>query len=197
MESGTDLLVGITVEIGVSVIVLGVIYRVLGSPLGIFKLTKVQPFQRGVLMKGETVERVLEPGAHWIWSRKTIFLCDTRPKPFQFNSQDVQAAGDTWIRVSMRGATQVVDPARYVTASSDSLATFYTELRRLVTVAALQQSAYGRAEDTARLAARVRELLEREAEGLGLALSSLDVWEVRPLYAQRTEEDEAPILPVQ
>jgi regulator of protease activity HflC (stomatin/prohibitin superfamily) len=160
-------------------------------------LNKIQPFQRGVLMKGETVDRVLEPGAHWIWSRKTIFLCDTRPRPFQFNSQEVQAAPDAWIRVSMRGATQVVDPARFVVASSDSLATFYTELRRLVTLAAQQQTSYGRAEDTAKLAARVRELLEREGEGLGLSLSSLDVWEVQPLYAQRTKEDEAPILPVQ
>jgi hypothetical protein len=197
MESGTDLLIGITVEIGLAAIVLGVIYRVLGSPLGLFKLNKIQPFQRGVLMKGEIVDRVLEPGAHWIWSRKTIFLCDTRPKPFQLNSQDVQAAPDAWIRVSMRGATQVVDPARYVTASTDSLSTLYTELRRLLTEAAQGQNSFGRTEDKARLASQVRTLLEREAAGLGMAVASLDVWEVTPLYPQRAEEQEIPTLPVQ
>ncbi len=186
MASGTDILVGVAVETSLAVIVLGVVYRVLGSPLGLFKLNKIQPFQRGVLMKGEIVDRVLEPGSHWIWSKKTIFLCDTRPKPFQLNSQDVQAAPDEWIRVSMRGATRIVDPARFVTSSSDSLAMLYTELRRLLTEAAQGQTSHWRAEDNARLATRMRELLEREAEGLGLTVSSLDVWEVLPLYPRRT-----------
>jgi SPFH domain / Band 7 family len=197
MASGTDVLIGVAVEISLAAIVLGVIYRVLGSPLGLFKLNKIQPFQRGVLMKGEVVDRVLEPGTHWIWSKKTIFLCDTRPKPFQLNSQDVQAARDTWIRVSMRGATQVVDPARYVTASADSLTAFYTELRRVLTEAAQAQTSHWKAEDSVRLGARMRELLEREAEALGLTVSSLDVWEVVPLYAQRPDEREMPSLPVQ
>ena len=90
MTSGTDVLVGTAVEICVVAIVTGVIYRVMGSPLGLFKLNKIQPFHRGVLMKGEVVDRVLEPGAHWIWSRRTVFLCDARPIPFQLNSQDVR-----------------------------------------------------------------------------------------------------------
>lgn len=197
MNSPEEIVIGIAVDGSLALIVLGVIYRIWGGTLGFPKPNKIQPFQRGVLMKGEVVHRVLEPGTHWVSPKRTIFLCDTRPKPFQFNSQDVQAAGDAWIRVSMRGATQVVDPARYVTASSDSLATFYTELRRLVTVAAQAQGSYGRAEDTARLAGRARELLEREAEGLGLTVASLDVWEVRPLYPQRAEEHEEPVLPVQ
>ena len=197
MAGGTDQLIGVTVETVLVAIVLGVIYRLWGGVLGLPKLNKIQPFQRGVLMKGEVVDRILESGTHWISPKRTIFLCDTRPKPFQLNSQDIQAASDTWIRVSMRGATQIVDPARYVMASSDSLATLYTELRRLLTEAAQEQIFRGRAEDSVRLAVRMRELLEREAEGLGLTVASLDVWEVLPLYPRRVEDRETPVLPVQ
>jgi regulator of protease activity HflC (stomatin/prohibitin superfamily) len=197
MNSAEDILIGTAVDGSLAVIVLGVIFRIWGGTLGIPKPNKIQPFQRGVLMKGEVVDRVLEPGTHWVSPKRTVFLCDTRPKPFQFNSQDVQAAGHIWIRVSMRGATQVVDAARYVTASSDSLATFYTELRRVLTEAAQAQSAFGRAEDKAKLAAQAHSLLEREAEALGMTVSSLDVWEVMPLYSHRADEDEVPILPVQ
>jgi regulator of protease activity HflC (stomatin/prohibitin superfamily) len=197
MAGGTDLLIGVTVEAVLAAIALGVVYRLWGGALGLPKLNKIQPFQRGVLMKGEVVDRVLEPGTHWISPKKTIFLCDTRPKPFQLNSQDIQAASDTWIRVSMRGATRIVDPARYVTASSDSLATLYTELRRLLTEAAQEQIFGGRVDDSMRLATRMRELLEREAEGLGLTVASLDIWEVLQLYPRRVEERETPSLPVQ
>jgi regulator of protease activity HflC (stomatin/prohibitin superfamily) len=195
MASGTDLLVGVAVETCLGAIVLGVIYRVMGSPLGLFKLNKIQPFQRGVLMKGEVVDRVLEPGTHWIWSKRTIFLCDTRPKPFQLNSQDVQVSADAWVRVSMSGATKIVDPAKYVTASSDSLSTLYTSLRRLLTEAAKAQPFRWGTDDSSMLAARMQELLQREAEKLGLTVTSLDMWEILPLYPQRTREDQE--LPVQ
>jgi regulator of protease activity HflC (stomatin/prohibitin superfamily) len=195
MSSGTDLLVGVTVETAFAAIFLGLIYRFWGSALGLPKPNKIQPFQRGVLMKGETVDRVLEPGTHWVSPKRTIFLCDTRPKPFQLNSQDVQVSSDAWVRVSMSGATRIVDPARYVTASADSLATFYTSLRRLLTEAAQAQTFHWRSEDGDMLAERMQKLLEREAEGLGLTVTSLDVWEVLPLYPQRARE--TPELPVQ
>ncbi len=195
MASGPEIMAGVAVEISLAVFILGVIYRLLGRPLGYFKMNKIQPFQRGVLMSGEIVERVLEPGTHWIWSKKSILLCDTRPKPFQLNSQEVQVSSDAWVRVSMNGATKIVDAAIYVTASTDALATFYTSLRRLLTEAAKAQTFHWRSEDGDRLAERLQKLLEQEAENLGLAVTSLDVWEVLPLYPQRTRE--TPELPVQ
>jgi regulator of protease activity HflC (stomatin/prohibitin superfamily) len=195
MTSGTDMLVGAAVEISVGAILVGVIYRVMGSPLGIFKLTKIQPFQRGVLMKGEAVDRVLEPGSHWIWSRRTVFLFDTRPKPFQLNSQDIQVSADTWVRVSLNGATKILDPARFVTASSDSLSTLYTSLRRLLTEAAKAQPLRWGADDGSMLAARIRQLLQHEAETLGLTVTALDVWEIVPLYPKQAHDDQE--LPVQ
>jgi hypothetical protein len=197
MASVTDVLMGAAVEISLAAIVLGVVYRVLGSPLGVFKLNKIQPFQRGVLMKGEVVDRVLEPGTHWIWSRRTIFLCDTRPKAFQLNLQDVRCADGLWIRVSLRGVTRVVDAVRYVTASADSLSTLYVELRRLINEAVQMQATPLRLEDTAALTASLRELLDNEASRLGMTVVSLDVWELIPLYSQQTEEDEIQQLPVQ
>lgn len=196
MTSGTDLLVGVTVETAFAAIVLGVVYRLWGGTLGLPKLNKIQPFQRGVLVKGEIVDRVLEPGTHWISPKRTIFLCDTRPKPFQLNSQDVQVSSDAWIRVSMNGATRIVDPARYVTASTDSLTTFYTSLRRLLTEAAKAQSFHWQADGGTMLAARMQELLEHEAEGLGLTVTSLNIWEILPLY-RGTGDIETEELPVQ
>jgi len=41
----------------------------------------------------------------------------------------------------------------------------------------------------------MRELLEREAETLGLTVTALDVWEILPLYPQRARDDQD--LPVQ
>jgi regulator of protease activity HflC (stomatin/prohibitin superfamily) len=197
MADITDLIIGGLVETALALCVGGLVYRLFGNALGLPKPNKVFPFQRGVLMKGEKVDRILEPGRHWVSPKRTILLCDVRPKPFQLNSQDVQCADGRWVRVSMRGETRIVNAARYVTESSDSLSSLYVELRRLLSKAARMQSSHIRAEDAERLTANLRELLDQEATRFGIAIISLDVWELFPLYSQGTDQDEVQELPVQ
>jgi hypothetical protein len=97
----------------------------------------------------------------------------------------------------MRGSTQIADPARFVTASADSLTAFYTELRRILTEAARENTSFLGEEGNEKFKSKLRELLEKEAEGFGLIVASLDVWEVFPLYQQQTEEGDLPSLPLQ
>jgi regulator of protease activity HflC (stomatin/prohibitin superfamily) len=197
MADVAEILIGAVIETAVAVFIGGIIYRSLGNTLGLPSPNKVLPFQRGVLMKGEEVERILGPGRHWISPKRTFFLCDVRPKPFQLNSQDIQCADGRWVRVSMRGETRIVDAARYVTASSDSLTSLYVELRRLLSKAARLQSSHIRAGDAETLTATLRKLLDQEAVRFGIAIVTLDIWELFPLYSQSTDQDEFQELPVQ
>jgi SPFH domain / Band 7 family len=197
MADAGDAVIGALVEMAFALIMGGVIYRFICVPLGLPKQHKVLPFQRGVLMKGEKVDRILEPGTHWISPKRTFFLCDVRPKAFQLNSQDVRFADGRWVRVSLRGETRIVDAAPYVTSSSDSLSMLYVELRRLLSEAAGMQLLHHGAGDGSILTAKLRELLGQEAARLGMAVVSLDVWEMIPLYPLKTEEEDIQQLPLQ
>jgi hypothetical protein len=56
-------------------------------------------------------------------------LCDMRPKPFQVLSQELLTVDGMGLRMSLGGEQRIIDPALFVTESSDAFGAFYLEIR--------------------------------------------------------------------
>jgi hypothetical protein len=176
MADLTDIVIGTSAEVFMAVVAAGAIYRIWGRALGLPQRNKVLPFQRGVLMKGEEPDRVLEAGSYWVSPKRTIFLCDMRPKPFHASGLEALSADGRWMRISLKGETTVSDPARYVTVS-EPRATFYGDVRQAVHEAVGKERSGFLVGDRTALAASLELAFASYAEPLGLKVSKLEVWE--------------------
>jgi regulator of protease activity HflC (stomatin/prohibitin superfamily) len=181
MSSPAEIAAGAAVEVVLIGVAAGVLYRVWGKFLPTPKRHTVPPFYTAVLMRGRTVERVLEPGAYWISSKRTLVLCDMRSKPFQVPAQELVTADGMGVRISLGGEYRVANPQAFITESSDAFSALYLELRHSlhVAVAELKSEAILRGE--ANLADRLRELVVPRATQLGTELTQIQVWEAVPI----------------
>lgn len=178
MASPEDIVVGVTVEVFLAAMALGLIYRVWGGVFPVPKKHKVLPFQRGVVLNGEEVERVVGPGSLWITPKRTLIACDMRPKPFQLAGLELVAADGVVMRISLGVEYQIVDPSSFVTRSSDPYAAFYVELRQAIHVAAREKNSRSLMNEQNLFIARIKELVASRSTQLGIALTQLDIWEV-------------------
>ena len=178
MPSFEDIVIGTTVEVFLFSVAAGIVYRVWGGVLPFPKKHKVLPFQRGVVLNGEEVERVVGPGSCWITPKRTLIVCDTRPKPFQLAGLELVAADGVAIRLSLGVEYQIVDPGSFVTRSSDPYAAFYVELRQAIHIAAREKSGRNLMNEQDMFVARIKTLVASRSAELGVALTQFDIWEM-------------------
>jgi regulator of protease activity HflC (stomatin/prohibitin superfamily) len=181
MTTVPELIAGTAVEICLAAIALGLIYRVWGRVFSVAKRLPVLGFQRGVVLRGGVVEKVLKPGTYWIMPSQTLLLCDMRTKPFQVASQEVLTADKMGVRVSLGGEYKIGDPALFVSESSDPFGAFYLEMRQALMTAVAELSSESVFSSQAGIVARLRELLLPRATQLGIEPTELSIWEVVPL----------------
>ncbi len=185
MSTPLEIAAGVTVELVVAAVAIGVLYRVWGGLFAVPKKVKVLSFQRGVVLKGEEVEKVVGPGSYWITPKRTLVLCDMRPKPFQLAGLELLSADGMGMRISFGVEYQITDAAAFVTQSSDAYAAFYIDLRQAIHVAVREQSSKSLMKDAEPLTSRIREKVLARSSHLGVGLSKLDVWETMTLGIQR------------
>jgi regulator of protease activity HflC (stomatin/prohibitin superfamily) len=185
MATPLEIAAGATVELVLAAVAIGVLYRVWGSLFAVPKRFKVLTFQRGVILKGEEVEKVVGPGSYWITPKRTLVLCDMRPKPFQLAGLELVSADGMGMRLSFGVEYQITDAASFLTRSSDTYAAFYIDLRQAIRIAVREQSSRNLMNETETLTARIREMIADRSEHLGVGLFKLDVWEMVMLGMQR------------
>jgi regulator of protease activity HflC (stomatin/prohibitin superfamily) len=176
-DSIPEIVAGVAVEVVVFGIVAGVIYRFLSGRFLIPKREIVLPNQRGVVVQGENILRVAEPGSCWIRPKQRIVLCDMRPRPLQMAGLEIICSNAGIVRLSLSGRYQIADAAAYYTGSSNAGDAIFVELRRAIAWAARQQSSSAIVAAPEAFAQRIREAAAPAASKLGLEISELDIWD--------------------
>jgi regulator of protease activity HflC (stomatin/prohibitin superfamily) len=176
-----DLVAGLLVELFVLFLALWILYRVWSNFLPVPQRQRVSALQQGVLLLNNQVEKVLAPGTYWVTPRRTLIVCDMRPRPFQVSDQQVQAADDMHLRISLSGEFQISDPGRFVSQNSNSFDAFYLELRQALRSAARELDGQSILSEQSALLARVKELVLPRGDQLGVELNQLDVLQTTPL----------------
>ncbi len=92
LDSIPEIVAGVAVEVVVFGIAVGVIYRFFSGRFLIPKREIILPNQRGVVVQGENILRVAEPGSCWIRPKQRIVLCDMRPDLFKWLALKSSAA---------------------------------------------------------------------------------------------------------
>lgn len=181
MQKFGEIVAGTAVEIFLIALALGILYRVWGRVFAVPQRLTVLGFQRGVVLLGDSIERVLEPGRYWITPKRTMVACDMRPKPFQVPAQALLTANKMGVRVSLSGEYRIADPGLFVTQSSDPFGAVFLELRQALLTAVAETQSDAVLEGQPGLIARVRELAMPRATQLGVELTQLNVWEAAPI----------------
>ena len=174
-------------------VAVGLLYRLWGVFFPTPGRKTVLAFQQGVVLLGNKVERIVGPGSHWITPKRTLVVCDVRPVPFQVANQQVLAADDMHLRISLGGEYIVTDPAKFVSQNSNSFDALYLELRQALRNAAKELEGHSIMSDQSSFLARVKELTVPRADQLGIELTGVDVWEATPLgWFRETTSNEEP-----
>lgn len=181
MEKFGQLAAGTAVELFLLALALGILYRVWGKVFAVPQRLTVLGFQRGVVLLGSQLERVVEPGRYWITPKRTLVVCDMRPKPFQVPAQALLTADKMGVRVSLAGEYRVLDPGRFVMASSDAFGSVFLELRQALLTAIAETQSEDVLQGRSGLIDRLRELVLPRASELGIELMQLNVWEAAPI----------------
>ena len=181
MANVAEIAAGVAVELVVAAVALGVLYRMWGWFFPVPKRQTILAFQRGVLINGGQVEKVLSPGIHWITPKHTLLICDMRSKPFQVPGQELLTSDGMAVRVSLGGEYRIVDPALFVKESSDAFGAFYIELKQALHVAVSELKGEAFLAGEAQLVPRIRELLVPRGTNLGINLTLLEVFEAAPV----------------
>jgi regulator of protease activity HflC (stomatin/prohibitin superfamily) len=181
MASPTEIAVGVTVELFLAALAIGLLYRVWGKIFAIPQRQAVLAFQQGVVLKGGQVEKVLNPGTYWITPKRTLVICDMRPKPFQISAQELLTADVMGVRMSLGGEYRITNPALFMAESSDAFGAFYLELRQALHMAVKELNSETIFNGKAPLTARIKELLVPRAAQLGIEMTQLDIWEAVPI----------------
>jgi regulator of protease activity HflC (stomatin/prohibitin superfamily) len=97
-----------------------------------YKIVILQ-FQKGLLYENGIFQRVLEPGAYWLYRpSSTVTLIDTRVASVTIAGQEIITADNVGLKLSLLVSYQVVDPATAV----HSVQAWYTEIYTLAQLAA-------------------------------------------------------------
>ncbi len=177
----TEILVGTAVELFFVLIAAAVLYRLWGWFFPVPTRQIVPAFQRGVVLLDNRVEKVLDPGAHWIGPKRRLLLCDMRPTPFQLPSQELLTADGMAVRISLGGEYRICNPSFFVTQSSDAFGAFCVELRQALRSSVADLTSEGFSIGQAQITARIKELMIPKATQLGIEMTQLDVYEAVPI----------------
>jgi hypothetical protein len=189
LDSIPEIVAGVAVEVLVFGIAASVLFRFLSGRFLVPKREIVLPNQRGVIVDGEKIVRVAEPGACWIRPKQHIILCDMRPRPLQMAGIEIICSNAGIVRLSLSGRYQIADAATYYIGSTNAGDAIFVELRRSIAAAARQQSSSAIVAAPEAFAQRIRETAAPAAARLGLEISELDIWDA--LFVGRYAAHEA------
>jgi hypothetical protein len=177
LDSIPEIVAGVAVEVAVFGIAVGVLYRFCSGRFLVPKREIVLPNQRGVIVQGEKIVRVAEPGTCWIRPRQHIIVCDMRPRPLQMAGLEIICGNAGIVRLSLSGSYKVADAATYYIGSANAGDAIFVELRRSIAAAARQQSSSAIVTAPEAFAQRIRAAAAPAAARLGLEISELDIWD--------------------
>jgi len=180
VESAAEVAVGIAIELVMAVVAAGVLYTLWGRIFATPKRQTVLPFQRGVVFMHGHVEKILNPGRYWITPKRTMLLCDMRPKPFQIPTAELLTEDGMAVRISLVGEYRVANPASFLVESSDAFSALYLDLRQALRTAVGEFPSSVFLRENPQLVARVKELLVPRSAQLGIELTQLEVCEAVP-----------------
>jgi regulator of protease activity HflC (stomatin/prohibitin superfamily) len=181
MSSPAEVAVGVTVELFLAALAVGLLYRVWGKIFRVPQRQTVLAFQQGVVLREGRVEKVLTPGTYWITPKRTLVICDMRSKPFQISAQEMLSADGMGVRMSLSGEYRISDSSLYLAESSDAFGAFYLEIRQAVHRAVKESDNEAIFGEQSLLTSRIKELLIPRATQLGIEMTKLEIWEAVPL----------------
>jgi regulator of protease activity HflC (stomatin/prohibitin superfamily) len=96
----------------------------------LFRDVTVYEWERGLLYRRGRFERVLEPGWHRIWKRRTwVRKLDTRDVTESVGGQEILTADGVTVRLSLAATYAIADPRATITASGDYRSSLYVALQ--------------------------------------------------------------------
>jgi regulator of protease activity HflC (stomatin/prohibitin superfamily) len=175
VTNGLDTIVGFGVEIIVCALAGFALQRLLGKASFMPQRLRLMPFNRGVVLYGDTVERVVEPGYRWLKAGRTLAPVDIRKKPFQVPTRELVTGDNGAVRISFGGEYQVSDPAAYITQSSEPFGALFVALERVIPSALTEFDTETVTTTPTLVTERIRELIEPRAAQLGMQITELEV----------------------
>ncbi len=172
---------GAAVEVVISGIAALVLYRLSKHASFLPQRKLLLPFNRGVLLDGERVVKVVEPGRYWVKSKQTLVAVDVRSRPFQMESRDLLTADGQGLRVRFNGSYKVIDPALYLSESNDGKAALYLSLEREIGHAIGELNRSDVLTGLVSPVDRVKERIEPRAAQLGMTVTHLEVSDLLPI----------------
>ncbi len=192
MATLIEILAGAAVEVVVFGVAGGVLYRVWRSAHFLPQRKTLMPFNKGVVLEGERVVRVLDPGSHWIKPSQTIVAVDVRPRPFQTAYRDLPTLDAQGVRIRLQGEYKVVDAALFLRESSDGHSAFYLSLDRVISLSIAEAHRTELLSNRGAVADRIRERIEPRAAQLGISIIHIEVSDMIPFtwaYSPNQDQD--------
>lgn len=177
LESVSEIVAGVAVEVGLLVMVAGVVYRFLSGRFLIPKREMVLPNQRGVIVEGDRIVRIAEPGTAWVRPKQHIILCDMRVRPIQLAGVEVIGADNGIVRVSLTVEYRIADAGVYYTRSTNANDALFVQVRRALIVTARQHASANIVLAPSSFATALLDALSPEAARLGFEVTDLQVVE--------------------
>ncbi|HEY5329992.1 MAG TPA: SPFH domain-containing protein [Acidobacteriaceae bacterium] len=198
LESASEIIVGVGVEAVLFAIVLAVIYRFLSGRFLVPKREIVLPNQRGVIVEGERVVRVAEPGTCWVRPKQRIILCDMRDRPMQLAGMEVVGSDNGIVRITLIAEYRIADASVYYTRSTNANDALVLQIRRALIVTARGQASVNIVAAPLVFAARILEVAAPDAAKLGFEIVDVQIVEAIALgwlqhtTAYSSEDDDPP-----
>jgi hypothetical protein len=177
LDSIPEIVAGTAVEVLVFGIAASVLFRFLSGRFLVPRREIVLPNQRGVIVQGERIVRVAEPGTCWIRPKQHIIVCDMRPRPLQMVGLEVICGNAGIVRLSLSGSYRIADAAAFYTGSANAGDAIFVELRRSIATAARQQASSIIVAAPEAFAQRIREAAAPATARFGLEITELDIWD--------------------
>jgi regulator of protease activity HflC (stomatin/prohibitin superfamily) len=181
MAQVLEIALGAAIEVLFVAAAVGVLYRVWGKVLPIPRRCAVLTFQRGVVLRNGSTEKILPPGNYWLRPGRTIMVCDVRPRPFQIPAAELLTGDGMGVRIGIGGEFQIVDPVRFLTESTDASSAFYMDIRQALRTAVSEADAAALLGEQALVTVRMKEFLAPRSSQLGIEMTRLEVWEAVPI----------------
>jgi regulator of protease activity HflC (stomatin/prohibitin superfamily) len=140
-----------------------------------YKRIIILQYQRGVLFSKGVVEKVLDPGPHWITISKSITVIDIRLQTLNVAGQEILTADGLSLKISLAGEYQIGNPERFLLASISATSTLYTYAQQTLRDVVAELSFDTILATRSAINTRMRDLLAPQADTLGLRLLKIEV----------------------
>jgi regulator of protease activity HflC (stomatin/prohibitin superfamily) len=177
LDSVPEIVAGVSVDGILLGICLGLIYRFFSGKFLIPAKHFVLPNQNGVIVQGEQVLRVAQPGRCWVRPKQRIILCDMRPRHLQMVAVELICKDNGIVRLSLSAEYCIADAANYYSGSTNAGDAIFVALRRCIFTVSRQQQSATIVSVPEAFGAIVRDVFAPETSKLGLKITSLNIWE--------------------